>query len=69
MDLIGVLLSRALMMPSIDSEIQEQVAGKASVTTVPAGGSVDGTGLIAFQNSSGTQLFTLQLPLYSGGVA
>ncbi len=68
MDLIGVLFSRALIMPSIDGEIQEMVAGKAETATVPAGGSVGGTGLIAFQNSNGTQLFTVQLPLYAGGV-
>lgn len=68
MDLVGVLFARALIVPSIDSEIQELAAEKAAVTTVPAGGSVDASGLIAFQSSSGTQLFTLQLPLYGGGV-
>ena len=68
MDLIGVLFARALIVPPIDSEIQELAAEKAAVTTVPAGGSVGGTGLVSFQNSSGTQLFTLQLPLYEGGV-
>lgn len=33
----------------------------------PASASISGTGLIAFKNSSGTTLFTVQLPLYTGG--
>lgn len=33
----------------------------------PASASISGTGLITFKNSSGTTLFTVQLPLYTGG--
>lgn len=42
---------------------------RAAATTVPTQASIDSTGLITFKNSSGTSLFTLQLPLYSGGVS
>lgn len=31
--------------------------------------SIDANGLITYKNSSGTSLFTLQLPLYTGGVS
>lgn len=38
-------------------------------TDVPASASIDSAGLISFKNSSSAQLFTLQLPLYNGGVS
>lgn len=38
-------------------------------TDVPASASIDSAGLISFKNSSNSQLFTLQLPLYNGGVS
>lgn len=63
MNLIDVLFSRAVIVPGINSEIQVLNA------TTPASASVDANGLVAFQNGEGTQLFTLQLPLYTGGVA
>lgn len=34
---------------------------------VPTNAAIDSSGLISFKNSSGTTLFTLQLPLYNGG--
>ena len=40
----------------------------ASPSSVPSQASVGTTGLISFKNSSGTQIFTIQLPLYNGGV-
>lgn len=40
----------------------------ASPLSVPSQASVGTTGLISFKNSSGTQIFTIQLPLYNGGV-
>lgn len=36
--------------------------------SVPASASVNSTGLISFKNDQDSTLFTLQLPLYSGGV-
>ncbi len=63
MNLIDVLFSRTLIVPEIDSQIQ------ALTAATPAAATVDATGLVLFQNSSGTQLFALQLPLYAGGVA
>lgn len=44
------------------------LAPKAPATSVPASGAVDSTGAITFANASGTALFTVQLPLYNGGV-
>ena len=62
MNLIDVLFSRMLIVPEIDSQIQ------ALSVAIPAAATVDATGLVSFQNSSGTALFPLQLPLYAGGV-
>ncbi|MBO4420000.1 MAG: hypothetical protein J5789_09290 [Oscillospiraceae bacterium] len=62
MNLIDVLFARALLAQSIGGEIEVLAA------SVPAGADVDAAGVVAFQNSGGTQLFTLQLPLYGGGV-
>lgn len=42
--------------------------GYAKKTSVPSSASIDEAGLISYMNSSGATLFTLQLPLYSGGV-
>lgn len=49
---------------SIDSS-----TGVLSVTGIPTQASINSSGLITYKNSSGTSLFTLQLPLYSGGVS
>ena len=42
---------------------------RAAVTTVSTQASINSTGLITFENSSSASLFTLQLPLYNGGVS
>ena len=68
MNLIDVLFSHALIVPSLDYRIQELSDRKADTAAVPSGAGVNGAGLVTFQNSIGTALFTLQLPLYSGGV-
>lgn len=53
-----------------DTALQQHqdISGKAAATSVPASGSVDANGLISFKNADNTQLFTVQLPLYAGGV-
>ena len=42
---------------------------RAATTTVATQASINSSGLITYENSSGTSLFTLQLPLYNGGVS
>lgn len=42
---------------------------KANTASVPASASISNTGLITYKNSSGTALFTLQLPVYNGSVS
>lgn len=41
----------------------------ALTSDIPTQASINSSGLITYKNSSGTSLFTLQLPLYSGGVS
>lgn len=55
----------------VDWVITEQLLpeNKANATSVPASASVDANGLISFKNADNTQLFTVQLPLYAGGVS
>ena len=45
------------------------LAPKAPATSVPASATIDSSGLITYKNSSGTALFTVQLPIYDGGVS
>lgn len=47
----------------------QDISGKANVTAVAASASISDTGLITYKNSSGTALFTLQLPVYNGSVS
>lgn len=42
----------------------QDISGKANVTAVAASASISNTDLITYKNSSGTALFTLQLPSY-----
>lgn len=42
---------------------------RAAATTVAASATISSSGLITFKNSGGTSLFTLQLPLYNGGMS
>lgn len=43
-------------------------AGKAAASSVPNAGSVSSAGAISIKHDS-TELFTIQLPLYNGGVS
>ena len=58
MNLMDVLFSRAL----VKGELQPLAAA------LPAAAGIDAAGLITFQNSDSETLFTVQLPLYAGGV-
>lgn len=49
--------------------VDNGLAPKAPATSVPASGAVNSAGVITFANSGGTALFTVQLPLYNGGVS
>jgi hypothetical protein len=68
MNLIDILFSRALMEPFLVDWIQKMTEEKADAASVPASADLNAAGLAAFRNSGGAQLFTLQLPLYTGGV-
>ena len=50
-------------------DLRSGLDGKAAATSVPASASVSAAGVLSFANSTGTQLFTAQLPLYTGGVS
>lgn len=50
-------------------ELRAALDDKAAATSVPASASVSAAGALSFANSAGTQLFTVQLPLYAGGVS
>lgn len=69
----GVTVDSALSATSEDpvqnKAIKAALDAKAAVTSVPAAASVSAAGVMQFKNSAGTQLFTVQLPLYAGGVS
>lgn len=49
--------------------VADAITSRAAATTVATQASISNTGLITYKNSSGTSLFTLQLPIYNGGVS
>lgn len=64
----------SVLSPTSENPVQNKVIkaaldGKAAATSVPASASVDANGQISFKNADNTQLFTVQLPLYAGGVS
>ncbi|MBQ1411397.1 MAG: hypothetical protein IIY94_08995 [Oscillospiraceae bacterium] len=62
MNLTDILFSRAVVVQSLDGQLQTLSA------SLPASASTNASGVLAFQNSAGSQLFTVQLPLYTGVV-
>lgn len=69
----GSITVDAALSPSSENPVQNKVIkaaldGKGATTAIPASGSVSAAGVLSFANSAGTQLFTVQLPLYAGGV-
>lgn len=51
-----------------EDHVHPSDTSKASASSVPNAASIDNSGLITYKNGS-TSLFTLQLPLYNGGVS
>lgn len=50
------------------SALSSQINQKAAATSVPNAGSVSSAGVISIKHDT-TELFTVQLPLYNGGVS
>jgi len=61
-------LSDSSTNPVQNKVIKAALDGKGATTAIPVSGSVSANGLISFKNADNTQLFTVQLPLYAGGV-
>ena len=57
-------ISKITLPNGSEYNIKDSTARTDSVKSA----SISNTGLVTFKNSSGTALFTLQLPLYNGGV-
>lgn len=47
----------------------EKFGSGGVLASIPSSAVIDNSGLISWKNDSGTVLFTLQLPLYNGGVS
>ncbi len=62
-------LSSITLPDNTTYNIKDSTARALVVTNVPALATIDNNGLITFKNSSGTALFTLQLPIYTGTVS
>ena len=56
-------ISKITLPNGSEYDIKDSVAREACVKSA----SISSSGLVTFKNSSGTALFTLQLPLYNGG--
>lgn len=66
----GVRLQANGFLESIVAVNLPTTSGTLALTTdIPAQASINSTGLITYKNSEGSSLFTLQLPLYNGGVS
>ncbi len=57
-----------LFVEKNDAGLTSQINQKAAATSVPNAGSISSTGVISIKHNS-TELFTVQLPLYNGGVS
>lgn len=56
--------SRKATLAQIKSLVNAAISGNIATSA-----SISNTGLITFKNSSNTAVFTLQLPVYDGGVS
>lgn len=66
---VDTALSASSTNPVENRAIQAALDGKGAATSIPASASISTAGVLSFANSAGTQLFTVQLPLYAGGVS
>lgn len=62
-------LSASSTNPVQNKVIKAALDGKGATTAIPASAGVSAAGTMSFANSAGAQLFTVQLPLYAGGVS
>ena len=58
-------LSSITLPNNVTYDIKDSIAR----VSIPSSASIDSSGLISFKNSSNSDLFTLQLPIYNGGVS
>ena len=65
---VDAALSAESENPVQNKAIKAALDGKGAAASIPAAASVSAAGVLSFANSAGTQLFTVQLPLYAGGV-
>lgn len=61
-------LSSTSENPVQNKVIKAALDDKAATSSVPASASISNAGVLSFANGAGTQLFSVQLPLYAGGV-
>lgn len=66
---VDAALSAESENPVQNKVIKAALDGKGATTLIPTSASISSNGLISFKNADSTQLFTVQLPLYAGGVS
>lgn len=65
----GVEIHNVATPTNATDAVNKQYVDNLISTNTPAQASINSTGLITYKNSGGSSLFTLQLPLYNGGVS
>ena len=65
----GVKIHNVVTPTNATDAVNKQYVDNLISTNTPTQASINSTGLITYKNSGGTSLFTLQLPLYNGGVS
>ena len=65
---IAAEANKTIVDDALNSSSNNPISNSAVTAAIPSSASISAAGLITFKNSANTSLFTLQLPLYSGGV-
>lgn len=65
----GVEIQDVATPTNATDAVNKQYVDNLISTNTPTQASINSTGLITYKNSGGSSLFTLQLPLYNGGVS